>query len=320
VKPIVVDEQGSGSPQSLIDRLADRRDEIRSQLQQHGAMVFRGFGRPDASELSRAAEAFAEKPPMNYVGGDSPRSRVEGAVYTSTELPPDLRLGLHHEMSYLASAPRYLYFLCVQPAPLGGDTLFADGREVLRALDPEVRARFEARGVRYRYAYPGESTVVRWLNRWQNINRTWMDIYETHDRAEAERRCRGLGFEAEWEGDRLVAHGTRPATRVHPDTGEQVWFNQAHLFELLPRAIGAWRYYAAQIAFTHPDLKTHGATFGDGTPIPRADLERVHDALDASTVCMPLQAGDLVVFDNLLCMHGRKAFRGPRRLLVAMTS
>jgi alpha-ketoglutarate-dependent taurine dioxygenase len=45
----------------------------------------------------------------------------------------------------------------------------------------------------------------------------------------------------------------------------------------------------------------------------------VHDALDAATVRIPLLAGDLVIFDNLLGMHGRTAFRGPRRLLVAMT-
>jgi alpha-ketoglutarate-dependent taurine dioxygenase len=35
-------------------------------------------------------------------------------------------------------------------------------------------------------------------------------------------------------------------------------------------------------------------------------------------IVFPWQAGDVMVIDNILAMHGRKPYRGPRRIVVAM--
>jgi hypothetical protein len=41
------------------------------------------------------------------------------------------------------------------------------------------------------------------------------------------------GIEFEWEeGDRLKTRQVCQAVATHPKTGEQVWFNQAHLFHV----------------------------------------------------------------------------------------
>jgi alpha-ketoglutarate-dependent taurine dioxygenase len=44
------------------------------------------------------------------------------------------------------------------------------------------------------------------------------------------------------------------------------------------------------------------------------------DSLDANTVKFPWQRGDMLVLDNVLSMHGRATFDGPRRILTALTS
>ena len=60
------------------------------------------------------------------------------------------------------------------------------------------------------------------------------------------------------------------------------------------------------------------ACFGDGTEIPIADLRAVRDAYRKAEVVFPWRAGDVLVLDNVLAMHGRKPFEGDRRVLVAM--
>ena len=57
---------------------------------------------------------------------------------------------------------------------------------------------------------------------------------------------------------------------------------------------------------------------GDGGEIPLADLHAVRAAYRASEVAFPWQAGDLLVLDNRLALHGRKPFQGDRSVLVAM--
>lgn len=46
-----------------------------------------------------------------------------------------------------------------------------------------------------------------------------------------EETCRKTGIEYEWQADNcLRIRQTRTATCIHPETGEEVWFNQAHVF------------------------------------------------------------------------------------------
>ena len=66
-----------------------------------------------------------------------------------------------------------------------------------------------------------------------------------------------------------------------------------------------------------PPLGCH-ATYGDGEEIPLADLESVRAAYRQSEIRFPWQAGDVLILDNILAMHGRKPFTGTRRVLVAM--
>src|SRR5206468_119790 len=110
-----------------------------------------------------------------------------------------------------------------------------------------------------------------------------------------EEKCRENGLEAEWgPGGRLRLTNVQPALKPHPVTGEAVWFNHTQVFHLsavpaeyrrIARRMGPVPYAGlAAVAEAAVRLKARAqgaedqamhCTFGDGTPIPDEDMDRV---------------------------------------------
>jgi alpha-ketoglutarate-dependent taurine dioxygenase len=318
--PLVVRPRRDASPERLNELIAAHRYDLRERLAWAGAVLFRGFRTVDAGDLAGAQRAFSDAGAMAYVGGDTPRTRVRDGVYTSTEAPAAVRIPLHSEMSYQARHPRYLFFLCVQPAARGGETTLADTRAVLAALAPSVRERFVAEGVRYVRVMRGRSLGFELLEHVASASKSWMDVFETERREEAEARCRELALDYSWlPSGHLMTSTVQPAVIEHVITRETVWFNQVHLFCFSPRWMGRLYYALALALYPRRKMRTHQAQYGDGRAIAPETLAHVHDVLDANTIAWPWQRGDLLLVDNEACMHGRNAFAGARRVLVSMS-
>jgi alpha-ketoglutarate-dependent taurine dioxygenase len=315
VMPVVAGAPGA----SLREFVAERRAELSAWVARAGAILFQGFDVTTPEALGAVAAAAAREP-MRYVGGDSPRTHLAGDVYTSTEVPAHLPIPLHNEMSFLPTYPRWLWLACASAPDRGGETTLADGRTILREIDPGLRDRFLAHGVHYVYSLRGPSFFFDLLNRVQKVTRTWMETLETDDRRLADTRASAIAAQHRWlPSGRLVLDLRRPATVVHPDTGEQAWFNQAHLFRFNPRALGWRNYVLARAIFCRRDWRSHDARFGDESSLDGKVMRQLFDVLDRNTVAVRWQRGDVLWVDNLVCMHGRRPFRGPRRVLVAMT-
>ncbi len=77
----------------------NNRDLIETQLLKHGGILFRGFQVNDVSEFEQFIKAISEEL-LEYSYRSTPRSRVSGNIYTSTEYPADQFIPLHNEMSY----------------------------------------------------------------------------------------------------------------------------------------------------------------------------------------------------------------------------
>lgn len=308
--PLVVEPDGieDGFPPVLASWAAGQRALLDEWLHRDGAVLLRGFG-IESPEAFRTVVSAIRPDLQSYVGGDSPRTAVGDRVYTSTEFPAELEIGLHNELTYTRAWPERLFFCCLTAAPVGGETHIADGRRVLAELDADVRERFSEKGVIYRQ-HLRDADVP-------GPGKSWQESFETSDRTQVERICGDQDMQVHWTRRGLRTALRNPGTIVHPVTGETCWFNQADMWHASFDTVKAREGAPGADARDDEPLGCH-ACYGDGSEIPSADLNAVRAACKASEVLFPWQNGDLLILDNILAMHGRKPFEGERRVLVAM--
>jgi alpha-ketoglutarate-dependent taurine dioxygenase len=280
----------------------ESRPWIDQKLAQHGGLLFRGFDLRSVEDFEGLVRDIRGDL-LEYKERSSPRSQVAGNVYTSTDHPPSQPIFLHNENSYQSAWPLYIFFYCHTAPQEGGETPIADTRAVYDRLPAEVRRRFE-KGWMYVRNFGG------------GFGLDWRTVFQTDDRRTVEEYCRENGIGIEWrEGDRLRTRAIRPATAVHPRTGEKIWFNHAtffHVSTLEPEIRDA-----LTVELEEGDLPAN-TYYADGSPIEPETLATLRDAYARETVKFSWQQGDLLMLDNMMVAHARAPFRGPRKILVAM--
>jgi alpha-ketoglutarate-dependent taurine dioxygenase len=267
-----------------------------------GAVLLRSFAVPSPIELREFAAGFGA-PLARYEFGSTPRSKVLPGIYSSTEYPAHQSIPLHNEQSYTRQWPARLWFHCMRAAETGGETPLADSRLVFRRVPGPIRDAFTRRGLLYVRNYGAALDVP------------WQRVFGADDPRAVERYCDAQGIEWQWKADGGLRTRQRcQAAARHPTTGEEVWFNQAHLFHIsaVEPAIRE-----SLLALGEAELPRN-VYFGDGAPIDDASLEAIRAVYREAAVAFPWRAGDVLMLDNLLVAHGRNPFTGDRRVVVAM--
>jgi alpha-ketoglutarate-dependent taurine dioxygenase len=278
------------------------RHSIEELLRRAGAVLFRGFGILDEHGFTEVAQAMCT--PMAYVYRSTPRTHLGNNVYTATEYPANRVIPVHCENTYQRDWPMRLVFMCERAARVGGETPLAHVARTTAELDPRIKELFLRKKLLY----------VR--NYRTGLDLPWQTVFQTDSKREVEGYCEDHGIEWEWVSeDHLRTRQTCEALMEHPDTGELLWVNQAHLFHVSSLPADVRR--ALTNLYGEQDLPRN-ALHGDGSPLDDAHLAAVRAAFEKHTVAFPWQAGDVLLVDNMAIAHGRNTFEGERRVLVAM--
>jgi alpha-ketoglutarate-dependent taurine dioxygenase len=277
---------------------------VREKVNIHGGALFRGFGVNTTGYFQRVIGAFSPQL-MEYTERSTPRTKINEYVYTSTEYPADQMIPLHNENSYSHVWPTKISFLCLQPAEAGGETPIADSREILKLLDPQIVRHFIEKKIMY----------VR--NFRAGLGISWQESFQTSEWDAVERYCRDSGIEFEWLGpNHLRTRQVRPALARHPETGEPVWFNQAHLFHF--SSLDEKVRQSMQAIYREEEFP-RTAYYGDGSAIEPETIAAIHEAFHKAAVLFPWKQGDLLLLDNMLTAHGRQPYTGDRKVVVVMS-
>ncbi|MFG1779691.1 TauD/TfdA family dioxygenase [Micromonospora sp. NPDC049048] len=286
----------------LCDWVTSHLHPVRELITAHGALVLRGMV-CDVESFGRTVAEVAGDQLAEYTNRSTPRSRVAGRVFTSTEYSADHAIPMHSEQSYTSRWPLLLGFYGELPAETGGETPLAPTDQVLDLLPADLVDRFVERGVCYE----------RWYH--PNVGLPWTEVFQTEDPAEMQRICADSGIEVSWHEDGLLR--TRQPAQVvtrHPVSGATVWFNQANLFHpaALPESV------SGPLRRTYGERLPRSVSFGDGSPIPDEYVRLIEEAFTTASWRAPWTAGDVVLVDNVAVAHGRRPYTGARRVLVAM--
>jgi len=278
------------------------RPLLEAHLLRLGALLFRGFALDSIRDFQRFAEVVCDGLYDRY--GDLPRESQGGKVYSSTPYPASETILFHNESSHQRFWPMKILFHCVKAAREGGETPIADCRRVLGRMSARLREKFRSRGLMYVRNF-GEGVDVR-----------WEEFYKSESRQEVERQCRSSGTRWEWKADGgLRTRQVVEAVRRHPRTGEEVYFSQGHL-----RHVSCLREEvrrSVEGVFGEQDLPRN-VYWGDGGEIKEEEVREVGELYEEEAESFVWEEGDVLLVDNMLVAHGRRAYEGERKIVVSM--
>lgn len=290
--------------ENIIKFITENKNELSNKIKEFGGVLLRGFSIRSISEFNEVAKSYCNVL-FDYVNRSTPRTRLGQKIYTATEYPANRTIPFHNENSYSLSWPNIILFFAVIVATEGGETPIADSRLVYKNIDSKIIDKFNSKKLLY----------VRNFN--PGIDLSWQEVFQTESKDEVEEYCKNNNIEFEWkEGTtELTTKQVCQATLKHPETGEDVWFNQAHLFHFSALNIEE-QQQLLQILQKHQVPRN--VFYGDGSEIEEEFLREIRDAYEKERIQFKWNKSDVMILDNRLMTHARNSFVGERKIAVAM--
>lgn len=299
----VVDVIRSEDGGDLLEWLDANQPRVESKLAASGAVLLRGF-RAEADEVAESVLGRIGNELLEDAFWSTPRSGVAKKTFTATEYASDRSISLHCEMAYMRGWARFIAFHSLIVADEGGETTVCDIDAVSRDLGSAVD-KFAQHGVTYqRTHHPG-------------IDIAWQKAYRTESKSEVEEIAKKAGMTLNWlPGDILQTRHTAQGA-IKSEQGVPLYFSQAHLFH--PANLPAPAYNSL-VALLGAENLPRNAFYGDGSEIASDTIKQINEAFDRNAMNMEWQAGDVLILDNMRYAHGRRPFKGKRKLHVALAN
>ena len=281
------------------------RDELNRSVAAHGAILFRRFPIQAAHDFDAFVTAFGYRNfPYDKSHSNAVRLNRTDRVFTANEAPPDVTIYLHHEMAQTPVYPSKLFFFCEQAAATGGATPICRSDILLEKLTgeaPQFVRDCEAKGLKYTNVMPSEADLA------SGMGRSWQSTLSSPSQAEAEGRLRELGYSWQWLDDGSL----RATTPVLPAVRELVCGRKSFFNQLIAASFG-WK--------DSRNDPSKAITYGDGSALDRDGVALAASLAEELTFDIPWQGGDVALVDNFVTMHGRRSYKGTRKVLASLVA
>ena len=241
---------------------------------------------------------------IEYVERSSPRKTIASNVFTSTLYPDDETIALHNENTASITFALKVWFFCEAEAITDGETPVGCSKRIMNQIDPDVLDKFRKLGWSLNRNYG------------KYLAYDWKDAFAGRNEKEVEAYCQINHIAFKWKKDGgLFTTLKRSSTVFHPETNEECWFNHIAFWHQanLPKHV-----LEGMLNEVGEEGLPFDTYYGDGTRIPDDIANHLRDAYLAEKEMFTWQKGDLMLIDNVLSVHGRQAFTGPRKVRVAM--
>jgi alpha-ketoglutarate-dependent taurine dioxygenase len=258
---------GDGFPilnERHLQSTGDISDELLiGKLKEFGAVILRNAIR-DKSDFVRLTKRLAP-------------GEERGVV------PSDNSLEFHGELYSSGRPPDILWFHCVRPAKIGGETLLCDGVAVAANLLPETVEFFTKTPLVYERVFG---------------RKAWVSRYQTEDKQKILSELQSQNMTGSFLGETL--HTRFETTALRPTK----WGREPAFINSLLHALDSAR-------------RADVANYGLKTVIPDLIVNEVRNLTARYAYPIHWQSGDTVMIDNTRVMHGRRRYQG-RRDIVAV--
>lgn len=295
----------NNSLDDAIQWVEERAGDLTAQVEANGAVLFRGLPLNSAEDFDQFVRAFGydnfeyRKSLSNAV-----RTNFTERVFSANEAPSEVTIFLHHEMAQTPVFPSKLFFFCQKAADCGGETPLCRSDWLFEAMLkqlPGFTADCQAKGLKYTTVMPSTDDAA------SGMGRSWQSTFRAKEKAAAERQMSELNYSWQWLEDGCLKATTPVLPAVHQlADGRQVFFNQ------LIAAFQGWK-----------DSRNDPAkaiTFGDGSPLKPETVLQVAALAESLTFDMNWQSTDVALIDNYVAMHGRRTFKGTRKVLASLAN
>lgn len=265
------------------DVLALPAPELRDLFRVAGLVLFRGFhGTP--LKLFGLAQQFSVR-----FNRDRLRPVVEGTNGYVQQVTEGMGyVEAHAEQGNSPFRPDAVWFCCLRPAAEAGETLAWDGIELWKRLDPDLKALFRAKKIRFFQRYDAD----KW-RRFVGDGASITDARRILDRVE------GVNYFVQADESIYVEYLCSAVVRTR--FGQQEAFTNSLLSE-------------------RRNTLGEAMAFDDGTPIDDDIIDAIRRVMRDMTDAIKWEAGDLAFVDNSHFLHGRNAYTDPGRQLFSSMS
>jgi len=301
--------------------------EIKQQMVDHGAVIFREFDLMKEQEgFQKFYAALGMKTCLDPLHSVSARPTVNGEknspVYEAVnkESRKNFFIGMHNEFVG-TRAPRAAAFVCFKAAETGGEFLIADGRQIFRDLKSDLVERLYNRNIRYSVM---ELPFFGWVDNLPEFAQPGVMGAVKGLASAAINGKVDFSVDLQWgEGGydnvkMLQARApSQPPIVSHPVTGEPHWFCNVHSHSSKLRKDREDVYGAERFEDGASQINKSDMYFGDDGQISDEDLKEMDEVTMKNVQYVKMTEGDVVLLDNYKCMHGRNVFDGTRKHGVA---